>query len=46
MIINTKILGVVVTIAGVGISMLQKKIDDDKLQEIVKKEVENQLKEK
>lgn len=39
-----KALGVTVTLAGIGISIVQKQLDDKKLQETINREVKRQLK--
>lgn len=38
-----KIVGTVVTLIGFGISVIQKQLDDKKLESIVQKEVQRQL---
>lgn len=38
-----KIVGTVVTIVGFGITFIQKQLDDKKLEELVKKEIQKQL---
>lgn len=38
-----KIVGTVVTLVGFGITFIQKQLDDRKLEDLVKKEVQRQL---
>ena len=40
---TVKIIGTVVTLVGFGISIIQKQLDDKKLEEMVRKEVQRQL---
>ena len=38
-----KIIGIACTVIGFGLTMVQKKLDDDKLQEFIQEEVSKQL---
>ena len=40
---TVKIIGTVVTLVGFGISIIQKQLDDKKLEEMVRKEVQRHL---
>lgn len=38
-----KLIGTAISLVGFGISLLQKQLDDRKLQDLIKKEVQKQL---